>query len=97
VQVYNLAVDDVTRRPSATVEYNLRNVTTGKLVILPPDNSGQVGNANGELTVSKHLEPLDPGVYDVSVTVNDLIARRAISPTAKFEVKEPSENGSLIK
>jgi hypothetical protein len=34
-----------------------------------------------------HLEPLDPGLYDVSVTINDLIARRSISPTARFEVK----------
>jgi GWxTD domain-containing protein len=87
LQVYNLAVDDVTRRPSTTIEYNLRNISTGKLVVLPAEDSSQVRTANGELTLVKHLEPLDPGVYDVSVTVNDLIARRLISPTARFEVK----------
>ena len=87
LQVYNLAVDDVTRRPSTTIEYNLRNISTGKLVVLAGDDSSQVRTTTGELTLAKHLEPLDPGVYDVSVTINDLIARRSISPTARFEVK----------
>src|SRR5262249_22010909 len=86
-QVYNWVVDDFPRRPSTTVEYTLKNVTTGKPVVLPADDSSQVRTTNGELTLAKHLDPLDPGIYDVSVTINDLIARRSISSTSRFEVK----------
>jgi hypothetical protein len=43
--------------------------------------------AQGRDFRKEHLDPLDPGVYDVSVTVNDLIAHRSISRTSRLEVK----------
>lgn len=86
-QVYNLAVDEVTNRPSCTVEYRVVNTTTGKPVTLPTETDGQLRTASGQLTIAKRLDPLDPGVYEVSITVNDLIAHRSITPTARFEVK----------
>jgi len=89
MQVYNLSVDDKTKKPSATVEYQVVNTATNKEVVNLTENTEQMGNVGDQLTLAKSLPPnkLDPGVYQVTIKINDLISKQTISPTTKFQVE----------
>ena len=89
MQVYNLAVDEKTKRPSATVEYQVVDTTTNKPVVDFTENTEQMGNVSDQLTLQKSLplKALNPGVYQVTIKVNDLVSKQTISPTAKFAVE----------
>jgi hypothetical protein len=89
MQAYNLAVDETTRKPSATVEYQVVNAATGSPVFQLTQTTEQMNNAGSQLTLRQSLSPdaLPPGVYEVTIKVNDLIARQTIAPAVKFEVK----------
>jgi hypothetical protein len=48
-----------------------------------------MGNVGVQITLEKSLSvgKLDPGVYQVTIKVNDLVSKQTISPTAKFTVQ----------
>ncbi|HEY6305869.1 MAG TPA: GWxTD domain-containing protein, partial [Candidatus Angelobacter sp.] len=83
MQVYNLALDKNTQEPSATVEYRVVNVATGKPVFELVQSTGQMGNAGSQVTLQQRVPPdkLEPGVYQVTIKVNDLVAQQSIAPT----------------
>jgi len=89
MQVYNLSVDQKTNKPSATVEYQIVNTTTNKPVVDFTETTAQMGNIGEQVTLAKSLplSQLDPGVYQVTIKVNDQVSRQTISPTAKFVVQ----------
>ncbi len=89
MQVYNLAVDQQTRKPSATVVYEVRDVATNKPVIYLTETADQLVNRGDHVTLHQSLAPnkLGPGVYEVTIKVNDLVSKQTIAPTAKFSVE----------
>lgn len=89
MQVYNLGVDEKTKKPSATVEYQVVNTATKKAVLDLTESTAQMGNIGEQMTLAKSLPlaNLDPGVYQVTIRINDLVSRQTISPTAKFAVQ----------
>src|SRR5262249_18274672 len=89
MQAYNLALDENTRKPSATVEYHVVNAATGSPVFDFTQSTEQMSNVGSQLTLRQSLSPdqLVPGVYEVTIKVNDLIAKQSIAPAARFEVK----------
>jgi hypothetical protein len=89
MQAYNLAVDETTRKPSATVEYHVVNTASGTPVLDVKQTTEQMGNVGNQLTLRQSLSPdnLVPGVYEVTIKVNDLVAKQSIAPVARFEVK----------
>jgi len=89
MQVYNLGVDEKTKKPSATVEYQIVNTATNKAVVDLTETTEQMGNVGEQLTLQKSLPTtkLDPGVYQVTIKVNDMVSKQTISPTAKFAVE----------
>ncbi|HEY6971556.1 MAG TPA: GWxTD domain-containing protein [Candidatus Angelobacter sp.] len=89
MQVYNLTVDEKTKRPSATVEYQIVNTATNKSVVDITENTSQMGNVSDQLTLQKSLplSKLDPGVYQITIKVNDLLSKQAIAPTARFAIE----------
>jgi GWxTD domain-containing protein len=86
MQVYNVTTD--TKQPTATVKCQVVNVTTHQSVY-SHEISDFVPNASNGGTLKEMLSPgtLEPGTYQVTVTVNDLISKQTITPTAKFVVK----------
>ena len=90
LQVYNLGVDQKTNKPSATVEYQVVNTATNKHVLDFTESTAQMGNVGEQVTLGKSLQlsQLDPGVYQVTIKVNDQISKQTISPTAKFSVQQ---------
>src|SRR5215469_379475 len=89
MQVYNLTLDEKTKKPSATVEYQIVNTGTNQSVVDITENTDQMGNVGDQLTLQKSLplSKLDPGVYQVTIKINDLVSKQTISPTAKFAVE----------
>jgi len=90
LQVYNLGVDQKTNKPSATVEYQVVNTATNQHVLDFTESTAQMGNVGEQVTLGKSLQlsQLDPGVYQVTIKVNDQISKQTISPTAKFSVQQ---------
>jgi GWxTD domain-containing protein len=90
LQVYNLGVDEKTKKPSATVEYQVVNTTTQKHVLDFTETTAQMGNVGEQVTLGKTLQlsQLDPGIYQVTIKVNDQVSKQTISPTAKFVVQQ---------
>jgi len=88
LQVYNLGLDQKTNKPSATVEYQVINTATQQHVLDFTESTAQMGNIGEQVTLGKSLQlsQLDPGVYQVTIKVNDQISKQTISPTAKFAV-----------
>ncbi|HLJ85589.1 MAG TPA: GWxTD domain-containing protein [Candidatus Angelobacter sp.] len=89
MQVYNLALDEKTGKPSATVKYEVRDAASKQPMVDFMENTDQLGNVGGQLTLAKIVPPnkLAPGVYEVTITVNDQIAKQTIAPTARFRVE----------
>jgi hypothetical protein len=89
MQVYNLGVDEKTKKPSATVEYQVINTANNQPVLNLTESTAQMGNVGVQITLEKSLSvgKLDPGVYQVTIKVNDLVSKQTISPTAKFTVQ----------
>jgi hypothetical protein len=89
MQVYNLMIDDKTKKPSATIEYQVVNTATNKSVLSVTENTDQIKNAGEQMTLAKSLPlaQLGPGVYQVTIKVSDLLSKQTISPTAKFAVE----------
>lgn len=89
MQVYNLGVDEKTKKSSATVEYQVINTATNKAVLDLTESTAQMGNVGEQITLEKSLPvtQLDPGVYQVTIKVSDLVSKQTISPTVKFVVQ----------
>ncbi len=89
MQVYNLGVDEKTHQSSATVEYDVVNVTTNKPVIHSIESTDKMGNVGDQVTLQKTLSAanLDPGVYRLQIKVDDKISRQSVDPTVTFAVE----------
>jgi GWxTD domain-containing protein len=89
MQVYNLGVDDKTKKSSATVEYDVFNAATNKAVIHTIESTDQMGNVGDQVTLQKSLSAanLDPGVYRIQIKVNDKVSKQTVDPSATFAVE----------
>jgi hypothetical protein len=90
MQVYNLAIDGTTKKPSATIEYDIINAQTNKSVLHTAEKTEDMGNNVGEqLTLQKSmaLNKLDPGLYRFQVKIDDNVAKQSINPSARFAVE----------
>jgi 5-hydroxyisourate hydrolase-like protein (transthyretin family) len=89
LQVYNLGLDQKTNKPSATVEYQVVNTATNQHVLDFTESTSTMGNVGDQMTLAKviPLNQLAPGVYQVTIKINDQISKQTISPTAKFAVQ----------
>jgi GWxTD domain-containing protein len=89
MQVYNLGVNDQSKKSSAEFEYDIVNSATKKPVLHAVETTAQIGNAGDQVTLEKSmsLASLEPGMYELTVKVNDNISKQSIAPTAKFLVQ----------
>ncbi|HET7750279.1 MAG TPA: GWxTD domain-containing protein [Terriglobales bacterium] len=89
MQVYNLSVNQQTHKPQATIEYNLVNAATNQAVLHRVESTDQMGNIGGQLTLEKSLSAsaLSPGIYRLSIKVNDNLSKQTVDPTVTFAVE----------
>ena len=89
MQVYNLAVDEKTHKPSATFEYDIVNAATNKPVVHTVESSDKMGNIGDQVTLEKTVAAanLNPGVYRIQIKVSDNISKQTVDPSATFAVE----------
>jgi len=89
MQVYNLQADEKTKRPSAKVEYEIVNTTTNQPVLHASESTDTMGNLGDQMTLEKSLalSNFQPGVYKLTVKVDDNISKQQIAPSVRFAVE----------
>jgi len=89
MQVYGLTMDEKTKKPSASIEYQIVNVATKKPIVKTEETTAQLGNVGEQVTLQKSLplNGVEPGLYEITIKVNDNISKQEITPTAKFTVE----------
>lgn len=92
MQVYNLGINDKTRKNSATIHYQIVNLGSHKTLLNSSETSAEVGanssNAD-QLTLEKSLSlaSLEPGKYQVKIQVDDHITNQQVAESAPFIVE----------
>ena len=89
MQVYNLGINDQTKKPSATVEYDIVDVAKNKPIVHTVESTDQMGNVGDQMTLEKSLPltSLEPGLYQITIKVSDNVLKQTITPTAKFVIE----------
>jgi len=89
MQVYNLQQDDKTKKPSAKIEYEIVNLANNQPVIHSSESTDQMGNVGDQITLEKTvtLSSLQPGLYRLTVKVDDNVSKQQITPSVRFAVE----------
>jgi GWxTD domain-containing protein len=91
MQVYNLGINQQTRKSDATIEYDIVNLTTNKPVVHAVEKTVQMGNVGEQVTLEKSLPlaSLEPGMYQVTIKVTDEVSKQSLTstPPARFAVE----------
>ncbi len=89
MQVYNLALDDKTKKPSATVQYDLIDAQTNKSVVTATESTEQMGNVGDQLTLEKSmaLNSMEPGLYRLTVKIDDKVSNQSLTRSTPFVVE----------
>ena len=89
MQVYNLGIDQQTHKPSATVEYEVTNLANHKAIVHAIESTQQMGNVGDQLTLAKSLllASVEPGLYQVTIKVDDKVSKQSVAPTTTFTVE----------
>src|SRR5262245_13232168 len=86
-QVYNLKLDEATKKPSATVEmvFTKNNQEVKRIV----EQSSEFSNAASQMTIIKTLpsSEFEPGQYSVQVKVTDNLTKDVIASKDNFTVR----------
>ena len=86
LQVYNLAVNDATHKPDATIEYTIRQ--GDKTIFDYSETTAQMERAGEQLTLEKvlSLKDLPPGDYTLSLKITDRVRQQSLTPSAPFRI-----------
>ncbi len=97
LQVYNLGIDEASKKPSASIEYSIEK--DKKEIQKVAETSQQLGQSGEQLTLEKlvSLRGLEPGSYKLNIHVTDNVSKQTISPTVDFTVKAASKNKGAEK
>lgn len=94
MQVYNVAIDQATLRPSVDIEYIITHSGKDKEVIkFKEDGKAGLSSLNGQQITLARLIPLkqlQPGSYDVAVKVTDNVAGKSFTRKEVFTVVKSS-------
>jgi GWxTD domain-containing protein len=87
-EFYNLGMDDKTKKPEGTVEYDVVNANN-QTVLSQTEDITAIPNASAFLvTVEKKLplKSLAPGKYTLKLKVTDKLKNQSLTPSAQFTV-----------
>jgi len=89
MQVYNLGIDQQTHKPSATFEYEITNLASHKAIVHAVESTQQMGNIGDQITLAKSLPltAVEPGLYQVTIKVDDKVSKQSVAPTTTFTVE----------
>jgi len=86
-EFYNLGMDQKTKKPQGTIEYEVVNNADNKTVMTQTEDLTGFPNASGFLlTVEKKLplKTLAPGKYTLKLKIDDKLKNQSLTPSAQF-------------
>ena len=88
MQVYNLGINEKTKRNDATIEYQIIDNKNHKVLLDTKQKSTSIAADADQLTIEKKLPlaSLKPGKYTVKIKVHDAISGQNIAQSAPFVV-----------
>jgi GWxTD domain-containing protein len=91
MQVYNLAIDDTSKKNAATIQYQIVDMASNKPILDTSETSAAMGDNSlnsDQLTLRRSvpLASLQPGKYQVTITVNDHVSKQQVAQSAPFTV-----------
>jgi len=89
MQVYNLGIGD-NKKNDATIEYQVVDMATNKQILVAQESAAKLNPNADQLTLEKTmpLSSLQPGKYQVTIKVNDLVHNHQLAESAPFFVVE---------
>jgi 5-hydroxyisourate hydrolase-like protein (transthyretin family) len=89
MQVYNLQPDDKTKKPSAKIEYEIVNIANNQPVLHASESTETMGNVGEQVTLEKTLalNSFQPGIYKLTVKVDDNVSKQQIAPSVRFAIE----------
>ncbi len=89
MQVYNLGIDDKSKKNDATIQYLVTDMSTNKPVLQSEESSTKLSPNSDQVTLEKSmpLASLQPGKYQVTIKVNDGVSKQKIAESAPFIVE----------
>jgi GWxTD domain-containing protein len=89
MQVYNLQADEKTKKSSAKIEYEIVNMANNHSVLHSSESTDTMGNVGDQMTLEKSLalNAFQPGIYKLTVKVDDNISKQQIAPSVRFAVE----------
>ena len=90
MQVYNLQADDKTKKQSANIDYEIVNLANNQPVLHSSESTDTMGGKVGEqitLEKSLSLNSFPPGLYKLTVKVDDNVSKQQIAPSVRFAVQ----------
>ncbi len=88
-EFYNLGMDQKTKKPEGSIEYNVVNAADNKTVLTQTEDLTAIPNASPFLvTVEKKLplKTLAPGKYMLKLKITDKLKNQSVTPSTQFTV-----------
>ncbi len=89
-QFYNFAPDEKTKKPNASIEYDITKSGSAQSVLHYSEEVTAIpGYSSQQVTVEKllPLQSLEPGQYTLNMKVVDRNSNQTLTPTANFTIK----------
>ena len=89
MQVYNLGIAE-NKKNDATIEYQVLDLASNKQVLETQESAAKLNPNADQLTLEKtmSLASLQPGRYQVTIRVNDGVAKKQIAESAPFTLEQ---------
>ena len=89
MQVYNLQSDDKTKKPSAIIDYEIVNLANNQAVLHSSESTDTMAKVGEQITLEKSLSlnSFPPGLYKLTVKVDDNVSKQQIAPSVRFAVQ----------
>jgi len=88
MQVYNLGIDEKSKRNDATIEYEVTNLGNNQTILATQESTTKTNPNADQVTLERSmpLASLEPGKYKITIKVNDGISKQQIAESAPFVV-----------
>ncbi|WP_035359497.1 GWxTD domain-containing protein [Edaphobacter aggregans] len=88
MQVYNLGIDEQSKKNDATIEYQVTNLANNQTILETQEQTSKTNPNSDQVTLERSmpLTSLEPGKYQITIKVNDGISKQQIAESAPFVV-----------
>jgi GWxTD domain-containing protein len=88
MQVYNLGIDEKSKQNGATVDYEISDLVTNKILLQTQELTSKLSPNSDQVTLERSvpLASLQPGKYQIKIKVNDGVTKQQIAESAPFVV-----------